>query len=70
MTATLSTVALGLSDLAEAVAGKPAKPMPSIFVAHGSPMNAIEDNDFTRTLQRWGYKSAVLQPFWSSLPIG
>jgi len=29
---------------------------PSIFVGHGSPMNAIEDNRFTRTLQRWGYQ--------------
>ncbi len=22
--------------------------MPALFVGHGSPMNAIEDNDFTR----------------------
>jgi 4,5-DOPA dioxygenase extradiol len=28
--------------------------MPSIFVAHGSPMNALDDNDFTRVLTRWG----------------
>ena len=27
---------------------------PSIFVGHGSPMNALQDNRFTRTLQRWG----------------
>jgi 4,5-DOPA dioxygenase extradiol len=27
---------------------------PSIFIGHGSPMNAVEDNRFTRTLQRWG----------------
>lgn len=64
VTSTLSTAVLGLGDLAEAVAGKPAKPMPSIFVAHGSPMNAIEDNDFTRTLHRWGQEigrpSAIL----------
>jgi 4,5-DOPA dioxygenase extradiol len=29
---------------------------PAIFVGHGSPMNAVEDNRFTRTLQRWGYE--------------
>ena len=28
--------------------------MPVIFIGHGSPMNAIADNDFTRTLQAWG----------------
>jgi 4,5-DOPA dioxygenase extradiol len=28
--------------------------MPSIFVGHGSPMNAVETNEFTRTLQQWG----------------
>jgi 4,5-DOPA dioxygenase extradiol len=27
---------------------------PAIFVGHGSPMNAIESNDYTRTLQQWG----------------
>ena len=29
---------------------------PAIFVGHGSPMNALQDNRFTRTLQRWGYE--------------
>jgi 4,5-DOPA dioxygenase extradiol len=29
---------------------------PSIFVGHGSPMNALQDNRFTGTLQRWGYE--------------
>lgn len=28
--------------------------MPSIFVGHGSPMNAIQDNAFTRHLGKWG----------------
>lgn len=28
--------------------------MPAIFVGHGSPMNAIEENDFTRILQATG----------------
>jgi 4,5-DOPA dioxygenase extradiol len=31
-----------------------AKKMPVIFVGHGSPMNAIEDNDFTRTWEALG----------------
>ena len=28
--------------------------MPSIFIGHGSPMNAIRENGFTRHLQAWG----------------
>jgi 4,5-DOPA dioxygenase extradiol len=28
--------------------------MPAIFVGHGSPMNAIQDNAFTRRLREWG----------------
>ncbi|KAA3609699.1 MAG: 4,5-DOPA dioxygenase extradiol [Calditrichaeota bacterium] len=28
--------------------------MPVLFVGHGSPMNAIEENDFTRTLNKLG----------------
>jgi 4,5-DOPA dioxygenase extradiol len=32
---------------------------PSIFVGHGSPMNAVQDNRFTRTLQRWGREIGV-----------
>ncbi len=28
--------------------------MPVLFIGHGSPMNAIEENDFTRTLQKFG----------------
>lgn len=31
-----------------------AEKMPTLFLGHGSPMNAIEDNDFTQTLQRLG----------------
>ncbi len=30
------------------------KRMPVLFVGHGSPMNAIEDNEFSRTWQRLG----------------
>lgn len=28
--------------------------MPSIFIGHGSPMNTVMDNAFTRTLTSWG----------------
>ncbi|MDN5863291.1 MAG: 4,5-DOPA dioxygenase extradiol [Salinisphaera sp.] len=31
-----------------------AQPMPVLFVGHGNPMNAIEDNTFRRTWQRLG----------------
>ncbi len=46
-----------LADLAHAQQGRPVKSarrMPSIFVGHGSPMNAIQDNAFTRQLAKWG----------------
>jgi len=54
LNATLSAALVSVNELAQAASEKAAKRMPSIFVAHGSPMNAIEDNDFTRALQRWG----------------
>jgi len=28
--------------------------MPALFIGHGSPMNAIEDNEFSRTWAEWG----------------
>lgn len=28
--------------------------MPALFIGHGSPMNAIEDNLFTREIRRQG----------------
>ena len=28
--------------------------LPALFVGHGSPMNAIEDNDWTRAMTTWG----------------
>jgi 4,5-DOPA dioxygenase extradiol len=28
--------------------------MPVLFIGHGSPMNAIQDNSFTRSLTEWG----------------
>jgi len=54
---TLPVAALGaLSALAEVVgaAGNvPAQRMPVLFIGHGSPMNAIQDNGFSRFLRGW-----------------
>ena len=54
LNATLSAALSSVNELAQAASEKTAKRMPSIFVAHGSPMNTIEDNDFTRMLHQWG----------------
>lgn len=43
-----------LSMLPSIAAAAPSRRMPVIFIGHGSPMNAIQDNDFTRTLSAWG----------------
>jgi 4,5-DOPA dioxygenase extradiol len=44
-----------LSDLKKITDEIPAgETMPSIFIGHGSPMNAIEDNEFTRKLTALG----------------
>ncbi|MDO9405223.1 MAG: 4,5-DOPA dioxygenase extradiol [Polaromonas sp.] len=50
--ATLSSLAS--LALAQTGRGKPPTRMPSIFIGHGSPMNAIQDNGFTRHLTQWG----------------
>lgn len=54
MSATLSATLGNLADLAAAATKAPIRRMPSIFVGHGSPMNALESNAFTQTLQKWG----------------
>lgn len=54
MSATLSATLVNLADLAAAATKKPILRMPSIFVGHGSPMNALQSNGFTRTLEKWG----------------
>lgn len=44
-----------MSNLANAFAELPASPrLPTLFVGHGSPMNAILDNDFSRAWRRIG----------------
>lgn len=45
----MSTVALN-----KLLDGKDTKKMPSLFIGHGSPMNAIETNAFTETLNKLG----------------
>lgn len=52
--AALTAVLAGLSKRVRADSTFQSKRMPSIFVGHGSPMNAVQDNDFTRSLQKWG----------------
>lgn len=42
----------GMADIANAQS--PVRRMPVIFIGHGSPMNAVSDNPFTRALQAWG----------------
>lgn len=54
MNTTLSATLLSLANLAEATAVLPIKRMPSIFVGHGSPMNAVQINSFTHMLRTWG----------------
>ena len=44
-----------LTELGEIFSKKGhSKPLPAIFIGHGSPMNAIETNSFTRTLENLG----------------
>lgn len=54
MNVTLSAALQSVANLADATTTSPTKRMPSIFVGHGSPMNAVETNEFTRMLQKWG----------------
>ncbi|HUJ74033.1 MAG TPA: 4,5-DOPA dioxygenase extradiol [bacterium] len=36
--------------------------LPALFVGHGSPLNAIADNDYTRALHAWGGRLQALHP--------
>ena len=50
-----ATAALAsLSSLSHAAGGAPSQRMPVIFIGHGSPMNALANNAFTRRLSTWG----------------
>lgn len=48
---TLNTWAKEINKLADGE-----QKIPALFIGHGSPMNAIERNDFTKTLQNLGQK--------------
>jgi 4,5-DOPA dioxygenase extradiol len=50
-TAALASLA-SFSHAAQGAA--PARRMPVVFIGHGTPMNAIADNAFTRRLSAWG----------------
>ena len=43
----------GLAELAQSRGEPAARRMPILFVGHGSPMNAIQDNEVTRFLRGW-----------------
>jgi len=47
-------VSSSTASAANAAEARPARRMPVIFIGHGSPMNAIRDNTFTRRLTAWG----------------
>ncbi len=50
-----ATAALAsFATLSHAAAGAPSRRMPVVFIGHGTPMNAIADNAFTRRLSAWG----------------
>jgi len=44
--------------------------MPVLFLGHGSPMNAIEENEFVDGSARWGKKFPGQPPSSVFLPIG
>lgn len=52
----LSGVAMNLSNQASAKNNSAKKKMPVIFLGHGSPMNAIAQNDFTKVLSKLSKK--------------
>lgn len=54
LAASLAAALLTLTNRVSAASTTLVIRMPSIFVGHGSPMNALADSDFTRTLQKWG----------------
>ncbi len=51
----LATCNMKLQDFPKLVENAPATTkMPALFIGHGSPMNALEDNAFTRSLRNLG----------------
>ncbi|MEZ5646268.1 MAG: 4,5-DOPA dioxygenase extradiol [Burkholderiaceae bacterium] len=50
----LGSLALSLRAEAGSPPAAPVERMPVLFIGHGSPMNAISENGFTRALNQWG----------------
>lgn len=59
MSITIGTMQVMTSEtvITDARSFPPTPPMPVLFIGHGSPMNAIEDNDFSRA---WGQLGSTL----------
>ncbi len=51
LSVTGATMIMGLEKI---ISHKKTEKMPALFIGHGSPMNAIETNDFTRMLSQLG----------------
>lgn len=49
-----SSIAAVTGSLRDTAAAPATTRMPVIFIGHGSPMNAVADNAFTRSLTAWG----------------
>ncbi|MCE2773473.1 MAG: 4,5-DOPA dioxygenase extradiol [Bacteroidetes bacterium] len=52
----IGAFSMSLTDLQQLKTGAPSQRMPSIFIGHGSPMNAIYINTFTQALNQLGNK--------------
>ena len=50
-TFSLATMSMKISDFKDQFEKNGDSIMPALFVGHGNPMNAIEDNEFSR---QWG----------------
>jgi len=44
--------------------------MPVLFIGHGSPMNAIEENEFGVGFRKIGYEIQNRMPFYVSQRLG
>ena len=51
------------ADLAHARTDAAPGRMPVLFVGHGNPMNALQDNEFTRALRAWGSTRSARRTF-------
>lgn len=50
----LSALFMKLQDFPQLIDNQTTEKMPALFVGHGSPMNALEDNTFTQSLRKLG----------------